>query len=234
MKLSSSEGKGTGKVGGRVYAVNGGVQIVREYTNKVSNPSTPAQVAQRSKMKLMAQLAASYAIVLAFRKDGLKSARNQFISKNIGNVSFAGDTASINLPAIQLTAGATSIPAVNASRDGETAIAVALSASATNNCARVVYVAMKKTSDGEMMFHDSAVVETAGNDGTFAGTLAYTADEVVIYAYGMKDLSAAASDKYGNYGVTSGTQIATLVATRSLSASDYSFTKTVGVQLAAL
>ena len=126
MKLSGITGKGTGKLGSSVFAVNSGEQIVRQYQPVVANPSTEGQVEQRSKLKLMSQLAAAYAPVLAFRKDGMKSARNLFISKNIANVSFEGETATINLPAMQLTAGSTGIPAVTVSRDGTTALTVVL------------------------------------------------------------------------------------------------------------
>lgn len=233
MKLSGITGKGTGKLGSSVFAVNSGEQIVRQYQPVVANPSTEGQVEQRSKLKLMSQLAAAYAPVLAFRKDGMKSARNLFISKNIANVSFENETATINLPAMQLTAGSTGIPAVTVSRDGTTALNVALEGSAANVCARVVYVAMEKTEDGSVRYLDSAVVETAGTDGTFPGTLTYSAKEVVVYAYGIKDLSANASSMFGNYAVSTGTEVASLIAARSMSASDFGFTKTVGVQLAA-
>ena len=233
MKLSGITGKGTGKLGSSVFAVNSGEQIVRQYQPVVANPSTEGQVEQRSKLKLMSQLAAAYAPVLAFRKDGMKSARNLFISKNIVNVSFGEETATINLPAMQLTAGSTGIPAVTVTRDGSTALNVALEGDASKVCARVVYVAMEKTVDGSVRYLDSSVVQTAGAGGTFAGTLAYTAKEVVVYAYGIKDLSANASAMFGNYAVSTGTQVASLIASRSMSASDFGFTKTVGIQLAA-
>ena len=233
MKLNGLTGKGTGKLGSSIFAINSGEQIVRQYQPNVANPSTEGQVEQRSKLKLMSQIAAAYALVLAFRKDGMKSARNLFISKNIVNVSFNEDTASVNLPAMQLTAGSAAIPAISVSRNGTTALNVALAADASKICARVVYVAMIKTVEGSVQYLDSAVVETAGADGTFPGTLAYTAAEVVVYAYGIKDMSANASSIFGNYSVTNGTQVASLIANRSMSASDFGFTKTVGVQLAA-
>lgn len=233
MKLNGLTGKGTGKLGSSIFAINSGEQIVRQYQPNVANPSTEGQVEQRSKLKLMSQLAAAYALVLAFRKDGMKSARNLFISKNIVNVSFNEDTASVNLPAMQLTAGSASIPAISVTRNGTTALNVALTADASKICARVVYVAMIKTAEGSVQYLDSAVVETAGAGGTFPGTLAYTGAEVVVYAYGIKDMSANASSIFGNYSVTNGTQVASLIANRSMSASDFGFTKTVGVQLAA-
>lgn len=233
MKLNGITGKGTGKLGSSVFSINSGEQIVRQYQPNVANPSTASQVEQRSKLKLMSQLAAAYAPVLAFRKNGMVSARNMFISKNIENVSYEEEVATINLPAMALTAGTTAIPAVSATRDGSTAINVALSADASKICARVVYVAMLKTAEGNVQYLDSTVVEEAGADGTFPSTLATAAGEVVVYAYGIKDLSSNASSIFGNYSVTTGTQVASLVASRSLSSSDFAFTKTVGVQLAA-
>lgn len=234
MKLSGFTGTGTGKLGSSVFSVAGGQQIVRQYQGQVANPSTDSQVSQRSKMKLMSQIAAAMAAVIAFRKNGLVSARNQFISKNIVNVSFDEGVATINLPAIQLTNGSRGIPSVTASRNGSTAINVALSSDASKACDRVVYCVFAKNAEDNLQLIDSTVVETAGDGGTFPGTLAYSANEVVVYAYGIKDADAAASSKYGNYGVTSGTQIATLVATSAISTADYAFTKTVGVQIAAV
>lgn len=103
MKLNGFVGKGTGKLGSSVFAISGGEQIVREYNPNVSNPSTDAQVAQRAKLKLMSQLAASLSSALAFRKNGLVSARNQFVSKNIALCSFENDKADVDVTGISLT-----------------------------------------------------------------------------------------------------------------------------------
>ena len=233
MKLNGFTGKGTGKLGSTVFSVSGGEQIVRQYQSEVANPSTEGQTDQRAKMKLISQLSAVYGNVLAFAKKGNVSARNQFSAKNIALCTVSEGVASINLAAIQITPGTRGIPAVVVTRQGSTALAVALAADAAKACDRVVYVAMVKNADGSIMYHDSKVCETAGANGLFEDTLAYTGNEVVVYAYGIKDASAAAAGKYANYGVTSGTDVATLVSTRSMSSADFAFTKTVGVQLAA-
>lgn len=233
MKLSGLTGTGTGKLGSTVFSVNAGEQIVRQYQSTVANPSTTAQVNQRAKLKLMSQISAAYAAFIAIPKEGMKSARNLFTSKNIKLVTAEDGTASINLPAIQLTAGTKGIPAVTVSRDGTTALNVALASDASKICDRVVYIAVVKNAAGDLQFLDSAVVETAGTGGTFAGTLAYSASECVVYAYGIKDADAAASAAYANYNVASGAQIATLVGTRAMSTANYSFTKTTGIMLAA-
>ena len=234
MKLNGIFGKGTGKLGSSVFSVNAGEQVVRQYQSQVANPSTGDQVDSRAKMKLMSQISAALASVIAFRKIGMVSARNAFIKANYGLCSANDGEAEVALTGLQLTAGTRGIPAVTASRNATTSINVALASDASKSVSRVVYIAVAKNAEGNLQVIDSKVVETAGVDGTFAGSLAYSALECVIYAYGILDASSAASSKYGNYGVTSGTDIARLVGTRSMSTSDFAFTKTVGAQLVAL
>lgn len=233
MKLSGFTGTGTGKLGASVFAVSGGQQIVRQYQSQVANPSTTGQVGQRSKMKLMAQLAAVFATVIAIPKDGMVSARNRFISKNIGLCSESDGTATINLAGVQLTISSRGIPAVAASRNGA-AIEVSLASDATKVADRVVYCAFVRNADGTIQLLDTTVASAAGNDGNFPASIAGSNAEVVVYAYGIKDADAAASGLFGNYNVASGTDVASLVATRSISTADFAFTKTVGLLLTAI
>lgn len=233
MKLAGITGTGSGKLGSTVFSVSGGEQVVRQYQPTVGNPSTEGQVSQRAKLKLMSQLSAAFAAVLAFQKSGLVSARNQFSSKNIGLCTVSDGVVSINLEGIQLTPGNRGISAVVVSRDGATAINVALAADCAKVCDRVVYIAMVKNDENSLQLLDSKVCETAGANGLFEDTLAPSNKEVVVYAYGIKDASAAAAGKYANYSVTSGTDIASLVASRAISTADFAFTKTVGATLAA-
>ena len=71
----------------------------------------------------------------------------------------------------------------------------------------------------------------AGENGTFPATLNGAAGNIVIWAYGMKDLNASATAKYGNMQVSSADDLAKLMVTRQLSSSDYRFSKTRGVTL---
>lgn len=107
MKLTSLIGDGTGRLGGSVFAVRRGEQIVRKYQPVVSNPSTGAQVAQRAKFKLAQQVAAvlgddvnPWGIV-----DRQKSARNSFTSNLLksGAITYANATASVALADLKLT-----------------------------------------------------------------------------------------------------------------------------------
>lgn len=233
MKLNGIFGKGTGKLGASVFSVSGGTQVVRQYQSEVSNPSTEGQVNSRSRMKLLSQISAALAAIIAYQKNGMQTPRNLFMKANYGLTSAADGVASIVLTGIQLTPGVRGIPAVTATRDGSTAINVALASNAAKAVDHVVYAAVAKDAEGNLQVIDSVVVDTAGDDGTFAGTLTNSPLECVVYAYGIKDSSSNASSTYENYHVTSGQDIATLVGRRALSTSDFAFTKTVGVQLAA-
>ena len=75
-------------------------------------------------------------------------------------------------------------------------------------------------------------METAGAAGTFPYSFAYQNQDVIIYSYGIFDKSAKATAKFGNYYVTSGTQVADLIAERKIDESDYLITKTKGIVVA--
>lgn len=83
MKLTSIVGTGTGRMGGSVFAVRHGEQIVRTYQSVVANPKSAAQSEQRAKMKAAVQMAAVLSTALAaFKGVGGPnvSARNAFVS----------------------------------------------------------------------------------------------------------------------------------------------------------
>lgn len=87
MKLQGFVGKGSGKLGASVWTVRKGVQIVREYNDKVSNPNTQPQVEQRAKFKLLTQLSAIVADAMAFSNVAPgQSMRNMFMKRNMSAV----------------------------------------------------------------------------------------------------------------------------------------------------
>lgn len=87
MKLQGFVGKGTGKLGASVWTVRKGVQVVREYTDKVANPNTRPQVQQRAKFKLLTQLSAIVADAMAFTNLATgQSMRNVFMKRNMSAV----------------------------------------------------------------------------------------------------------------------------------------------------
>lgn len=223
--------KGNGKLGPMVISTVGGEVIGREYNGNPSNPNTSAQVNQRAKMKLMSQVSAALAPVIVIPKDGLKSSRNLFIKENFKFATAEAGTAQISYENIQLTKGTTGIPAIKVTRGENNVLTLKLNASASAQADRIVYVVYKKSDEGQFQLIGSKVVSTSGTDGKFETTMAGAAGELVIWAYGMQALSSAADAKYDNYGVSDGVDIATLVADRSLSTSDFRFTQTRGTTL---
>lgn len=231
MKLSGLAGKGSGKLGSNVYAVSGGEQIVRQYNPVVANPSTPAQVAQRSRLKLASQIAAAMADVIAIPKSGLVSSRNAFMKRNFDLFVGSENGASCQYAKLQLTGSAVGLPAVTAEKSDEQTLAIELTSDARAVATRVIYNVFAKTTEQQLMKIASRVVTEAGINGTFPIEVTTSATELVVYAYGMRDMSSTASAKYGNYHVQSGEDIAKLVANRKLSAADFTFTQTQGFDL---
>lgn len=231
MKQISPLSKGSGKLGSTVFAVNSGVQIAREYQPKVTNPNTEAQQDTRARFKLMSQLSAVMAPVIAIKKDGLKTARNQFQSLNFDIVEYENENASINLNLVQLTKSNRSFAGFSADRSGGAAIAVELLSSMAANADRVVYIGYEKQPDGTLSLFDSKVCNTPGADGKFADTLAYTEEAVVLYAYAIKDSDASMTTKFGNLVAPSAEKVAKLLVSSSENMNGVNLTKTAGLTM---
>lgn len=229
-KLTSFNGVATGKVGSNVFSVVSGQQIVRSYQPNVANPSTSSQVNARARLKLMSQLAADLSPVIAMPKEGMVTRRNNFISKNYDYVIANNGIAQITYENVQLAQGNKYLPAIQATRTAEVGVTVAF-ASAVNNINRAVFIIAKKTEDNRLSVEASQIVEDAGENMNYQTTFPIVDGEIVIFAYGMADTNASASAKYGNMQVQSASDLATLVATRSLTSSDYVFTKTRGATM---
>ena len=230
-KVVCLQGKARGKVGSIVYAISAGQQIAREYQPVVLNPSTPSQVSNRSKLKLMSQLAAAYKGSIAIRKDGLKSARNLFISENYDKVTIVGSAANVNLNRVQLTKSNVGMGGFSADRSSGTQIAVVLNDDMSANFDKVVYCAFRKDANGHLIAQGSIVANKDANAGTFAGELPYTQDAVVIYAYGMKIDSERANAAFSNMTAPSAEQVAKLIATSTEVAAGTTLSQTVGLTL---
>lgn len=229
--VTSLQGKATGKVGAIVYSVSGGQMVAREYQPHVANPSTIAQTNQRAAFKLLSQIAAALAPVIVIPKEGLKSSRNLFIKRNANAVSTNSGVAQLTYENLQLTNGNAGLPAIEATRAAETGISINLAERCDAAVTRVVYILYKKTSEQTLQYVQSIIVEAAGAEGKFPGTLYYVEGDICLFAYGMKDLNAKASAKYNDYNVTNGEDIASLVLLRNLSLSDYQFTQTRGTTM---
>lgn len=244
-KVTSLYGKTTGKIGSIVFATSGGETIAREYNPHVANPSTMPQVNQRARMKLMSQLSAALSPVIAMSKDGLVSRRNKFVKVNFDNTYASQGVAQISYENVQLTEGSVGLPQVVLIADPEfdnRAIAF-LATAPSANISRVVYCLFLKTQENKLQLVESKIVsdrqpyapeetyypvEFQNIPTTGTGDNKVLANEYVIYAYGMSDTSERATARYGNLNVQSASDIATLVANRTISFEDYQFTQTRG------
>ena len=246
-KVTSLYGKTTGKIGSIVFSTSGGETIAREYNPHVANPNTPAQVDQRARMKLMSQLSSALSPVIAMTKEGLVSRRNKFVKKNFDNSYALNGVAQISYENVQITEGSTGLPQVTASINtapGESPMPiVGLAEAPSTSVSRVVYCAFVKSDENKLSFVASHIstnlgtsrikfiaefpellVDATGEDPDFAR-------EYVIYAYGMADTSEKATARYGNLSIQNASDIATLVANRSISFEDYQFTQTRGTTI---
>lgn len=116
MKLNGIFGKGSGKMGSAVFAINGGEQIVREHNPRISNPKTQAQIEQRAKFKLLAQIAADLAPALFFKRKGLINARNQFIAANMPLCTYDNEEANVPVYDLKLSPSSSVLPTVHADK----------------------------------------------------------------------------------------------------------------------
>lgn len=235
MKLNGVFGKGTGKVGNSVWAVSGGVQIVRPYNPNVTNPRTDAQVAQRAKLKLMSQLAAVLAPGIAFKKKGLVSARNQFVSANIGNVTFVSgaeeNSAQINMSRIDLTGGSRSLPSLTHSQFDTHGGTLSLSGAAAEDIKAVVYVLCEYSDEEKISLVDVIVSNTPGEGRTFEAQAPAISAAAFALGYGVISADSATLDQYLSYYVIEGAPTGVLDVISKLATSGAIFTETKGVNI---
>lgn len=228
MKLYGIGGVGTGKLGNQVFAVKAGEQIVRQYQPVVANPNTPAQVATRSKMKLISQVAAVVAPEIAIPADGLRTKRNMFIKENYDLMTFSDNTASINLESMQLTKGSLAMPAL-AVTAANNQVHCEFAGNIQDGIDKVCFVVLNQDLNGKLRFETSRVVDvaSASAEADFL-VLGDNGENYAVLAYGIRPNSEKARLKLGEMSAPSSAAIASLIATRTLSETDVTLTETVG------
>lgn len=232
-KITNMVGLAKGKTGSIVYSVRGGEQIARAYNPYVANPNTPSQVQARSKLKLLSQVSAAVAPVIAIPKKGAVSARNIFTKVNYKYTNYIGHTAQLKLADMQLTDSAVGIEGFVADRSSGDTIHVALKGNMSAIYDAVVYIVIGRMTSGQLYPFADAVVENAGADGTFPAELPYNDGDISVHCYGIKSKNANAKAAYNNLGSPSAQGIAQLVASRSVKAEDLGLSETRGVFMAA-
>ena len=233
-RLFGLSGRLTGRKGDAVFSVRKGEQIVRQYNPMVLNPNTEAQTVQRSKMKLSSQLGAVLANVIAIPSDGAKTSRNIFTKRNFKYItrdtSVPGIKVVADLPHIQLTNSGRALCPIAVGKKLSTSNPIV---SLTQNCAeelsRVVYTMVAIENDGSMRVIESHTVSEPGVDGRFSYQFENPTTNILVYAYGIKELSSKAYTTFSNTTYVDGTAVAELISSRQISAADAQLTMTVGV-----
>lgn len=231
-KIYGLFGAMTGKVADAVMLVRNGEQIVRKYQPVVSNPSTPAQIEVRAKLKMLSQLSAVMGEVIAMPRVGAVSSRNLFTKANYPAATFSNNEASIDLNAVKLTNSVVGLPRVSAAREENTISVALISSPGYQSLNRVVYMAFAKQADGKLRYAGSQVVTESGS-GNFTATFSAIPDEVVFYAYGIRDNNNAATVLFGNLEALTAETVTKLIVTSRLRESDITLTETRAFTLAA-
>lgn len=223
----------TGKLADTVMSVRNGEQIARKYQPVVYNPSTPAQVAQRAKLKLLSQLSAVMAPVIAIRRKGNVSARNLFTKVNFGATSFEDNQATITLTEVSLTDGILGMRNLSVIRAGFSA-KLSIAAGADPKLSRVVYVAFRKQSDGTLRMLDSVAATEPGETFTYEAEIGIESESatIVVYAYGIRDNNENARVSFSNLQALTAETVAKIITQRTLTESDITLTETVAVESA--
>lgn len=231
MKLHGIGGVGTGKLGSMVYSVRNGQQIVRQYNPIVANPSTEAQVEVRSKMKLMSQLAAIVAPVIAISAEGLKTKRNLFISRNYSLAGYEDEVANIDMASVQLTKSNTAFPPFQVDRSSGQSVAIQLNEDASNLFDRVVYCAVISQADGSLRLWDSVLVTEGGAGGLFPATMPYTPNAIAVYGYGIRANNDDAKAAYENLKSGDAGKLAQILTSRNATLEAVTISETKGCVL---
>lgn len=228
MIVYGQNGKGKGKLGSSVYSINHGVQIKREYNGTVNNPNSAAQVDQRSRFKLASQVSAALAPIIVIPRRGIQSPRNLFVKKNFDSFYATPTGAQVTYENLQVTPGSAPCPRILVSVFNDGKIEVALSESVVKYLDHVCYNVFNLTQDGQMILFESKVIDVTEENDMASVELDKPSDDFVVYAYGMRMNTARARGKWGNYKITTGEDIAALVASRKIEISDVTFSMTRG------
>lgn len=230
-KIYGLFGTMTGKVADVVMYSRNGEQVVRKYQPSVMNPKTDGQLASRARLKLLSQLSAIMAPVIAIPREGVVSSRNLFTQENYDATSYANNQAQVTLTNVKLTKGVISLPSIVAQREGTT-LTVKLQGTGFTNLSRVVYAFFLKSGNATLRYFGSQVSDTPGDFNVFQATttLENANDSVVVYAYGVRDNTDAARVKFGDLTVVNAETIAKVIVSRSVLETDITLTETKALE----
>lgn len=229
-----------GKKAGIVTYRVGETMLAREYNPKPKNPKTKLQVIQRSKIKLLSQIAAVFRPIIAIFPSSGKSARAIFSKINFPKIAVSGTTAEIDYTSVSLTDSTRPITQVAkdiAFLPSGVRMLVGLPQEPTEDIKRVFYYLFGKQDNGKLVLLDYYLSEirwSSRNPLFFCWANApFEIDEkgratrdYVIYAIGMGDNSEEATDYWQNLDVPNLEFLGQIIAEGIISNTDFYFSDT--------
>lgn len=219
-KIYGLFGAMSGKVADVVMSVRNGQQIVRKYQPVVANPKSQKQFGTRARFKLLSQLSAVMAPVIAFRRVGSVSPRNIFTKVNFPATSFSDMNAEIDLVSVKLTNGVLSNDISSATAVNNQ---VTVTGTVSNDVDKVVCILFDRSGD-ELRLRNSTVVDVSTN--TYTADLGLFGPDAIVYTYGIRLNTSAARVYFGNLEVTSAEMVAELIVSTTLLENDVTLTET--------
>lgn len=232
-KLGGLLSKARGSVGGTTFLINHGVQIAKAKIQQMSNPSTPAQVSSRARLKLLSQLSANVADFIAIRREALVTARNFFTKVNYGYTAMIDGVAEIDLSNMQFTKSSVGMVGFSVTRASGYGLPVQLSENVFGVWDRVVWIVCKRLSDGRVQVAESKVIRITEEIPNGATVMQDPAVDCTIHVYGIKELTERGRIAFSNLAVSDAGAIASIVTSGELRTSDVQLSETRGLYLAA-
>lgn len=230
-KIAGISGSLAGKVGNIVYSVLKGVNIARQYNPAPFNPSSPAQVEARAKLKLISQLSAITAGQLAIMRKATETARNVFVKMNYAYLSYTDGVADMAIADMQLTSGFAGFPGFAVQRVPNYGLSVGLAENAFPAFNKCVWVVYKVLSDGKLLFNESKVVELTKEHPSAATIMQDVSGDCTIHCYGISTNTAKAVAAFENMAVATADEVARLITSRVVNDSDVTLSETRGLYL---
>lgn len=230
-RIISQLGKVAGAVSTVIASSYGGAVILRSRNPKKKQVNSIAQMESRAKLKLLGQIAAELAPVIVIPHTDNVSSRNLFIKKNYNLAYCNENSAQLTYENLQITGGMAGLPPIFVQREPSKGVMVRLAEDMQSGVDRVVYILYKKTIAERLVYVDSVIAHAAGDDKLYPAVLPYTEGDIILLAYGMKDVSPNAGVKYGETKVSSAMDVAQLYLRHIKGKKDTIFTMTRGTTL---
>lgn len=220
-----------GAVSTVIAASYGGAVVVRSRNRRKKQVNSIAQVESKAKLKLLGQIAAELDPVIVIPPAGNVTSRNLFIKKNYHLVYCNEDIAQLTYENLQLTGGMAGMPPIFVQREPSKGVRVRLAENMQGGIDRVVYILYRKSIEQKLVFVGSVIARAAGIDKLYPAQFPYIEGDIVIFAYGMKDVADSARTKYGNVEVKTAADVANLYLRHIKGKKDTIFTMTRGTTL---